>query len=265
MAITSMDGLLTALSASQVFNFYKASATTKGAGYYHSLWRIAGNPGAASTPSTGSGNAPTNATLGAITFTNADSGNKLYLGRFSFTSGTIGYFTLYDRLVETSGIVGNTTSPQTVNSTALTRHTTGDGVRLWLEWYTSTGTGTPTATVSYTNQDGTASRTTTSPAWVSSMSVGQMLPVPLAVGDSGIRSVQSVTLSAATGSAGDFGIVLAKPLIDIPVPVIYAGQYLDAFACGLPEIPNNACLAFMLLASASTMNPITGQVNIVEG
>lgn len=265
MAITTMNGLVAALTASQIAPFYKTSATTKGAGYYHSLWRIAGAPAAANLPTSGSGSAVTSATDGAMPLVNAGGSNQLYVGRFSLSSGTVGTFMLYDRLVQTSGLVGNTTGSQTVNSTALTRYTTGTGVQIWLEWYTTTGTNTPTATVSYTNQAGVSGRTATSPAWVASMAVGQMLPVPLASGDTGVRSVQSVTLSASTSAAGDFGIVLLKPLFDVPIVTANAGDYMDAFACGLPAVENNACLALMMLASATAMNPIAGQLNIVEG
>jgi hypothetical protein len=34
----------------------------------------------------------------------------------------------------------------------------------------------------------------------------QMIPVPLAVGDTGVRSVVSVQLSASSGTAGNFGL-----------------------------------------------------------
>lgn len=260
-----MNGLVAALSASQIVPYYKAAAITKGAGYYHSFWRIAGAPTSGGLPTSGSGAAPTSATDGAMPLVNAGEGNQLYVGRMSLNSGTTGTFMIYDRLVHTSGLVGNTTSEQTVNSTALTRYTTGAGVQIWLEWYTTTGTGTPTATVSYTNQAGTAGRSTVSPAWVANMAVGQMLPVPLAAGDTGVRSVQTVTLSGATSLAGDFGIVLLKPLFDIPIITANAGVYQDAFACGMPQVANSACLSLMMLASTASMLPIAGQLNIIEG
>lgn len=261
-----MNGLVAALAASQIAPYYKAAATTKGAGYYHSLWRIAGAPTSGGLPPPESGEAPTSTTEGAMPLVNAGGGNQLYVGRMSLNSGSTGTFIIYDRLVHTSGLVANTTGEQTVNSTALTRYTTGVGVQIWLEWYSATGgTGTPTATVSYTNQAGTAGKSTVSPPWVTGMSVGQMLPVPLAAGDTGVRSVQTVTLSGITNGAGNFGIVLLKPLFDIPIITANAGVYQDAFACGMPQVANSACLSLMMLASTASMLPIAGQLNIIEG
>lgn len=94
MAITTTDGLISGLNGAQRFSFYKTSATAEGAGTFHSLFKVAGLPGAGSTPSTTAA-VPTNATAGAIKFTNPPSG-KSYLGRLSVTSSTVGTFVLYE-------------------------------------------------------------------------------------------------------------------------------------------------------------------------
>lgn len=264
MAISTLDGVVAGLTAAQVVPFYKASASTEGAGYYHSLWRGAGQPAAANQPTSGAGDAPTNATLGAMPLTNAGGSNTLYLARASLSSGTIGHFLLYDRLVQTSGLSGTVTSAQDINSTALTRYTTGEGCQLWIEWYTATGSSQVNITVSYTNQAGTAGQSTTV-AFYASPTAGQMYQIPLAAGDTGLRSVQSITLSATTGTAGNFGITIAKPLVDFPITAANAAIVQDAIAVGMPTIQDDAALALMVLCSASTQNPIAGTLHFIEG
>lgn len=264
MAITTLDGVVAGLAAGQIASFYKSSSSTEGAGFYHSLFRTAGQPSAAAAPATGAGDAPTKATAGAIPLTNAGGGNTLYLARASLSSGTIGHFMLYDRLVQTSGLSGTVTSAQDINSTALTRYTTGEGCQLWIEWQTATGSSSVNLTASYTNQANTSGQSTVI-AFHPSPTAGQMQPVPLAAGDTGIRSVQSVTLSGTTGTAGNFGIVILKPLTDFPITAANTAMMLDAISVGLPVIQADACLALMMLCSASTQNPIAGQLNFIEG
>src|SRR5579859_6600087 len=134
-----MDGLVAALAAGQPSDTYEASLTAKAAGNFCSLWTAGGRPGAGATPATGAGAAPTNATAGAIAYTNPGSGTG-YLARLFVTGSTVGSLILYDRLVHTSGLSGIVTTAQTVNSTAITRtYNSSADVGAWLERYTATG------------------------------------------------------------------------------------------------------------------------------
>jgi len=263
MAITTLDALIAA--DNQLLSFGKASMTAKAAGSFHSLWTAAGLPSAGVAAGTAAGVAPTSATVGAIPFINPTGGALTYLSKVSDTQQTIGTLILYDRLVHTSALVGNVATAQTVNSAALTRSTTGENVQLFLEWYTATGATGVNVTASYTNSDGVAGRTTVSTAIVASPVAGMMLPLPLQSGDKGVRSVQTVTLSATTGTAGNFGITLAKRLAEMPVAIANGGIVLDPFALGMPKIEDNACLAFMELVSTTSTGFITGTINLAQG
>lgn len=262
MAITTVDGLVA--GSKQTINYYKASATSKGAGSFHSVWTTAGLPGAGAAAGSAAGAACTNATTGAIPFSNPAGGNTEYLMGFDLTGATAGTWFLYDRLVHTSTLSGTVTTAQTVNSAALTRYTTGDGVECWLEFYSATGATAVTATVSYTNQAGTAGRSG-SAAVVATTVAGQLIPVTLQAGDTGVQSVQSVTLSATTGTAGNFGITLLYRLAHASVSLVNTGCLLDWQATGLPEIQSNACLALGVLCSATNTGIVTGLVKTVEG
>lgn len=262
MAITTLDQLIAASKQNE--SFFKLSATSKSAGSFHSLWTVAGKSGAGSAAGSAAGAVCTNTTAGGMSITSPGGSNTLYLASVELAGATAGTFIIYDRLVHTSGLVGNVATAQTVNSVALTRNTTGEEVECWLEWYTATGATATTATVSYTNEQGTSGRTGVATT-VASMIVGQVLPVTLQAGDKGVRSVQSVTLAASTGTAGNFGVTLVRRVVHIPISLANVGQLYDWGSTGLPPLESNPCLAIALLCSTTSTGVVTGLCKFVEG
>jgi hypothetical protein len=205
-----------------------------------SYWTFSGHIPAGATPPTGAGEVPTNATTGAIPFTNPTGGKKSYL---THLRGYPGSLYLYDRLVHTSGLACNVTTAQTVNSVSVNRpDATGAGTDLFLEFYVASGASLSTATVSYTNQSGTSGRTTLSVNVGSSYSnyLEALVWCPLAAGDTGVRSVQSVTLAGSLGAASNMGIVIARKIAYLPF--IWSGVQRGPFDLGLPVISDNACM-----------------------
>ena len=262
MAITSLDQLLAA--SNQLKSFGKVSMTAKAAGTFQSLWTAAGLPAAGANPASLAMVIPTSATAGALPFVNPATGLS-YISKISSSQQTIGTLILYDRIAHSSGLNGTLTTAQAVNGAALTRHTTGEDVELFLEVYAATGATASNVTISYTNSAGVAGRTTPAVAMQVTPVVGQMLPIPLQAGDTGIRSVQSVTLSASTATAGNFGITLVKRIAEIPITVAGTGVVLDPFALGFPQIENNACLSMMVVTSTTSTGFVTGTINIAQG
>jgi len=67
----------------------------------------------------------------------------------------------------------------------------------------------------------------------------------LADGDTGVRSVEGVTVAATTGTAGNFGVTLFKPIFMMPMHGI--GQnglygYAEGLQAGkMAEVLPNAC------------------------
>jgi hypothetical protein len=157
--------------------------------------------------------------------------NALYLAQLegilgSFNGGqgadSAGMIWLVDRLSHQGGLASDTASTQTTNlpTAALTRYTNGIGVMAAVQCYSSSaGTGT-TATITYTNSAGTGSRVSKAFSFGSvtdgSNDAGKFLIVPLADGDLGVKSVESLTAASADATAGNFGITLFKPLISLP-------------------------------------------------
>lgn len=232
---------------------------------FNSYWDKAFNAGVAPTTA-----AACDRTLaGALGQLNSSGVQRLIQSHISMP--TAGYLLLCDRLSHQGGLSGTDTSPQTTNlpTAAFTRYTSGAGVFAFVEIHASIGTSAATASVSYTNQAGTAGQT--SPAFVIGSStayntIGRLIPIPLAVGDSGFRSVESLALSASTGSAGAFGIVLAKPLLAIPYPVGGADMLADGIwnlGAQMPQVLDDACLWWV--ASAMTqLGPLHASLFLAE-
>lgn len=248
MAFADLDAYKAALAAPhQRLQDTKNSLTTV-AGRLSSLWTTA--PDAGATPTTAA--APTRTTAGSIGQLNA-TGLRLIQVEASLQQS--GYLLICDRLSHQGGLSGTVTSAQTTNlpTAALTRYTTGEGVFASLDIYTQIGTTGTTVTASYTNSAGTSGRTTIATALGATgfREVGRSIILPLQEGDTGVRSVESVTVLATTGTAGNFGVSLWRPLFPMPIPNLGSQQFLfDGLlnAGGIiPEIVTDACLSYLIV------------------
>jgi len=106
--------------------------------------------------------------------------------------------------------------------------------------------------VRYTNQDGTANRVSTATAFGATgfREAGRLIQVPLAEGDTGVRSVEGVTVLASTATAGNFGVCLFKPLMTFSLDSTTGTIPLDAVSSGgmigsMAEFDDDACLTFI--------------------
>ena len=259
-----MDKLVAALCGGERVHLSKQGLLQTTAGQWISAWKTPGYPGAAATPPTGVGEIPTRATAGALRYTNPASGKAKHLAMLSMASTQRGSLVLYDRLAHTSGLVANITTVQNVNTPALTRpDALGADVEAWIEIYTLIGATAANLIVNYTNQDNAAKTNPggiLQPGSTGFREANRMLPVPLAAGDTGVRSVQSVQFGGTTGTAGNFGITLLRRLAQIDIPLTNTGFGKDFADLGLPAIPNDACLAIMGIFDSTTSANIFGEI-----
>lgn len=234
-----------------------------------SLWTYDGMPAGGAVPTSAA--IPDRATTGALPFkAPGGSRDKLLIGAHVAPS-TAGVYLLYDRLMHVGGLSGTVTTAQTVQgspaSPALTRNTGGDGNFAFYEIYNILGTTSTTLTMTYTNQDGTGSRTSTINIGATGFrEVTRLQRIPMAAGDIGLQSVQSVQLTATTGTAGNFGITIARPLAWLPVGAAGTAGWRD-YTTGLPGIPTpdpDACLAQMFLPAAATAPEVWGCLGLIE-
>jgi len=170
-----------------------------------------------------------------------------------------------------------TTGAQALNNTVtLPRYTDGAGVQAFITPSTVMGAATPNITLGYTNSAGVGSRATpatlpigNSAAAVTSIvysgtGAGKYGPfVPLQAGDAGIRSVQSINLSASYVS-GVLNLVLCKPLLTLPITTlgVTAERDLVNQFMSMPRVYDGACLAWLMLAGAATpvASPLSGHL-----
>lgn len=267
MAI-DLDSLLAALPSAEL-DIYKPSLTAEGAGTWQSLWKAAGKPAAGATPpafGSGSGYVPTRATTGALGQTNP-AGNR-YLANANFSASVVGSLIVYDRLWTCSGFgTVVTTAQNVVTGGSLPAGRTPNGaydVELWGEVYTAPGATTATWTVAAPDGGGTSRNYTyTHPA--NAETVGQMFPfLPPSGASPGVDVPTSFTASASSGTAGDIGLTLMRRLAIIPIVQANGGVALDAFALGLPEVLDDACIALMVQCSATSTGVILGSLSLPD-
>ena len=171
---------------------------------------------------------------------------------------------LCDALLYYPTIEDGTTDPQVMDNTlTLPRYTDGEGVQM-MAVTISSRTGGQSFTASYTNSDGTAGRTTpavvqnavgapgtitTSATATANASGGPF--IPLQSGDSGVRSVESVTMAGA--DTGFFALVLVKPIAQSVIRGIDAPYEKDMLLMGseLERVQDDAYLTLLAMPNGS--------------
>ncbi len=248
----------------------KATAQTAVAGRPLSLWGVAGNPGAGAWNATLNGVTVSGPIAGALQRDNPASGAAYVFSQEAGCIGQNGMLYLCDRLWHNGGYTVTSTAAQ--NSTTPTwpsrcptsftddtPATTGRGVLLGLEVETAVGAGTPTLTVSYTNEAGTAGRTATNVQPVVASSAAQSFyQIGLQAGDAGVRSVQSLTLSATMTSGGPIHLVAYRILQAMTCIADGSPTSKDWFTGGGPRVYDGAALFFIFVPRTTTAPQLGG-------
>ena len=177
------------------------------------------------------------------------------------------------------GISNNTTSAQTLVGTPTLRYTNGEGCRMYWVQTAAAGATAQNIAWSYTDQAGntgnalgaTVAMTASgiaghiSHAGTAANNYGPFLP--LASGDTGVRSVQTVTFSAANTGTG--ALCIARPLAQITLSVAGLMTEKDLLnqIPSLPVIKDGACLVWLYGAGAATAASTTfaGGIEVVWG
>jgi len=279
MAITSRDQLIDALgNNSSRIVLDKAALVNTASNQFHSLWRATGQPGQGAIPTSVA--TCNDTTVGCFGFAQQTAPATSYLALLE-PACTASAMTLeiHDRLAAMGGLVGNVATAQTVNLDLDTLLATdnidarkGDAnysdVQWWLEWYTDTGATAVTATVNVTYNDGsTGSLTgvalgaTRRASFMASLNGS----IPAAAAGKYIRGVNTVTLSATTGTAGNFGVTATRYRAGMFIPIASARFTANWADLGLPEIHNDSCLFSLALYSSSSGAAFRGTGKIAHG
>lgn len=267
MAITTLDGVLAGFRPPE--SFFKNTGTMELAGAWHTTRYAAGRPGASAAPSAGvNGNAVTASDYaGEIPRTNPGSGNA-YLGRLAVNAGLGGTLALIDRLWDNSGLTTTSTAAQAITPVTIPARdrdgsTNGVDVLAAMEWSAAGGAGTPTVTLTYTNDAGATGKTgtlvgNTTPA------AGTIEIFNLAAGDTGVRAPTSF-IQSATRTSGTMHLILFRFIAFVEVPGTALGNAVDALTSGMPRIYDDSNLELWWLPSATTAINIQGQYVETQG
>lgn len=269
MAITTLDGALAGMQPPRPFA--KAVTPTLVAGKPQSLWGLGGNPGAGSFDTTLNGVtlSSTSAMVnGQLYHTNPGSGNA-YLAGLTAMATQAGMLLLCDRLWHNGGFTITSTGSQSITSPTwpardIAGSTNGDGVYLGLEVSAACGAAAPTITVGYTNQAGTGSRTATNSfATANSPAAGSFFPIGQQAGDTGVRSVQSLTLSVSWVS-GTINLVAYRVLAAIPLLALIPND-LDPITSRFPRLYDGVVPFLIFVPNTTTASNITGVYTETQG
>ena len=289
MAFTTLDSLISAwsLERGQKLVYMKTMVGACAQYVPHSFWTTAGTP---SNPTTGAsptngkangrvvvgGESPTN---GAPRYTLPTGGRTMHLVGCAFAangSGSLnGSTILLDRIADVNLNIDEATGAITgMDATSRLASTAGqgDGGQLWGEVTTAFGAGSNTFNVTYTNQLGVGSRVTPNFSTVASAvvnrSINAGLYIPLQDGDTGVRSVESITLVSGAGTAtGKWNLCIVRPFCTVPIPS--AGVMIDRDMVtnnpSLPRVWDNTAFTTIMLPSVATTLNTYGEIRICEG
>lgn len=270
MAITTRDGLIAAMANRQELTYFKSGARTTVAGIWFSMFDLAGNPGAGTLAgsSTAAGVVPDDTTAGMPGINAFGGGNKGYLDAIDFGNSVACRYRLYDLLFKAGAYAfnANTTLASQPSYSARLPLSGGNpdytGLQIWIEAVTAF-TGNQSIAVTYTNQAGTAGRTTGTIATGVAPTVGRMLQLPLQAGDTGVQKIESVVSSVAT--VGTFNVLVMRRLWSGRVRVVNDGDTHGPDKTGLPQIFDTSAL-YPIIATDSTASGVPElQVGVING
>ena len=251
----------------------KASLSSQAANTWVSLWRATGYPAQGAIPAAAA--VCNDTTTGAHPLPTSTAGAQYWAGH-TMRSGNSGMLTIaYDRLAHMGGLVGNVATAQNANIDLATlgvsaaRIGASDYTEIdwWLEWYTATGSTAVTATVNVTYSDAstgnlnTISLAATRPAGFCA-NLREYLPTAKA--GLGIKGVNTVQLSATTGTAGSFGVTAGRQISEATTLVANYPTTERFSASAMPDIRDDSCIAWAVLTTTTTSGALVGTFSVIR-
>lgn len=176
------------------------------------------------------------------------------------------FYQLLDYVVYAPFVDFDSTDEQIFTPLELPRYKDGNGLKVMLV-VQGTGTASSTITMNYTNEKGESGRTSVST--INSnlnagtlASSGQQGFLNLMIGDNGIRSIESVTMTSAIGGIG--AIVIVKPIATIQKyeqSPIEKDFLIDKQS--LPFIPKDAYIHFIAKSQGSATVTTQAQLELI--
>ena len=257
--------------------FMKTGTAPDAAGYWYSTYKDAGFPGAWSPGTPGVNgrvtDGTTSADFGCIPIKNPATGAN-YLTELAMASTVVHANSFFDILWVNTGLSITTTTAQAIVTPTLPARdvngtTNGEGCMIGILCTSAVGLAAvaSNATVTYTNSNGTGSRTATLSAIVGSQVpatpvIGTVIWFNLQAGDRGVRSIEAITLGTSWVS-GTISLFISRDIAMIgPVqPYVLTSRRLSDPGV---RLWNGSCILHCVQASAATATFFNGELVIQE-
>lgn len=257
--------------------FMKSTSAADSGGYWYCSSKDAGFPGAWSPGTPGVNGRVTDGTssadYGCVPIANPSVGAN-YLTAVELASSVNHTHDFFDCLWVNSGLVVTTTTEQTLTTPTLPARdvngtTNGEGCMIAM-LFTAAATNASAisnATVRYTNSKGVASRTATLVAIGGSQIpatpvVGTIVWFNLQAGDTGVQSIQGVTLGTSLVT-GSISMMITRDIVTIGTSVINISVPKVIQNPGI-RLYNNTCMLHNILAGTASSTFISGSMVITE-
>ena len=257
--------------------FMKTGTAPDVAGCWYCTSKDAGYPGAWTPGTPGVNGRITNGTTaadyGCIPVANAATGAN-YLTALEMAASVNHTNDFFDVLWVNSGLVVTTTTAQAITTPTLPARdvngtTDGEGctIALLVTTVSTNAAANAGITVSYTNSKGVSGRTATLSAIAGSQLpatavVGTIVWFNLAVGDTGVRSIQSCTLTT-TLLTGAISLMICRDICTIGTAVVNVSTPKLNGAPGI-KLYNGTCMLHNILCSAATATFFAGSLAVME-
>jgi hypothetical protein len=267
MAITTLDGLIAAPKQQIVITKTTSVVAAALPNNTTAIWHVAGDPGAGTLAvgNTANGVVPTDATAGFPVVNAFGVSASGYIVGIQASNSVASTLVLYDRLFHAGAYAFNaavTLATIPSYSGRVPGGTDFTNTELWIEQVTA-GTLVQNVAIGYTNQAGTATRTTGAVAAPAAMIVARMFPMPLQAGDSGVSVVNTVTGTVA--SAGTFNVVVMRRLATIRIPVANFSVQLGFDGTAMPQVFDTSALCLMVQPDSTASGLPYMNVTVANG
>jgi len=249
MAITSLDTYLAATKQFPVVQ-KKSTSITSVALMLTDVIAASGIPGAGTLAGANAttGLLETDSTAGypAINSFGGTVGNLTRVSGFNTVPCTM---ILADVLLKMGTFAYNASTSGLTSVDISSRVPGGDykGLELWFIAVTAF-TGNPVVTVTYLDEGGAAGTTGAfAPGYAPIIARG--FRIPLAAGDSGIRTITGVTCGTAT--VGTFNLMIVRPLVQMRIPAAGYREDRDIYGTGCPRVYDTSALGLFVIPDST--------------
>ena len=257
--------------------FMKTGSAADTTGYWYCTSKDNGFPGAWAPGTPGVNGRVTNGTgsadYGCIPIKNPSVGAN-FLTELQMAASVNHSHLFFDVLWVNSGLVVTTTTAQAIVTPTLPARdsngeTNGEGCMIGLLTTTANtnAAAIANATVSYTNSKGVSGHTATLTAIQGSQIpispvIGTIVWFNLQAGDTGVQSIQSITLGTSL-VAGAVSLMICRDIATMGTTVANVSAQKILGSPGV-RLYNNTCVLHCILASATTATFFSGELTIME-